>query len=188
MGYPVVTRIGLSQFWYKHWQPDLTQNSKENIQQDVLFETLIEAYLNYGFTWKINPFFHEYWYSKLKLLKLHRTKFNPSLSKFYRRFYYANNILSIEHSFFIRHKVGEYFPLRIWFLKYLNWVIISFKCFKPIKLKKRVGEGKRVKSSFLFSINTNSANKLGRSNLNRSKLFFIFFKKSVYTSLKLYNF
>ena len=50
MGYPVVTRIGLSQFWYKHWQPDLTQNSKENIQQDVLFETLIEAYLNYGFT------------------------------------------------------------------------------------------------------------------------------------------
>jgi len=135
MSNPVITRLGLSQFWYKHWYSDIKINFHENLKLDSLFEKLVILYLDYGFTLNSNLFLHEYWYHKTKLIKFEYLKSLKFLHKFYRRFYYSNTTLSIEHSFFIGHESKEYFPLRVWILKYFNWVIISFKSFKPDKRK-----------------------------------------------------
>ena len=62
MGYPVVTRLGINQFWYKHWYTDSVY--KQYVQQDLIFERFIMLYVNYGTTFKNNVFVHEYWYSK----------------------------------------------------------------------------------------------------------------------------
>jgi hypothetical protein len=58
MGYPVVTRIGINQFWYHHWYSDVNYSS--NLKQDNLFDKLVYMYLRYGLTLQNNPFFHEY--------------------------------------------------------------------------------------------------------------------------------
>ena len=132
MGYPVVTRIGINQFWYRHWYSDTNYSS--NLKQDNLFDKLVYMYLKYGLTLQNNPFFHEYWYRKTN--KPLRTKLlNSKNNKFFRRFFYENTTLSIEHSFFLRNETGEYFPLRTWILKYGNWVIVCVQWYKPMKGK-----------------------------------------------------
>jgi hypothetical protein len=104
MGYPVVTRIGINQFWYHHWYSDVNYSS--NLKQDNLFDKLVYMYLRYGLTLQNNPFFHEYWYRKTN--KPLRTKLlNSKNNKFFRRFFYENTTLSIEHSFFLRNETGE---------------------------------------------------------------------------------
>lgn len=131
MGYPVVTRLGINQFWYRHWYTDTFY--KQNSQQDSMFERFIMLYVNYGTTFKNNVFIHEYWYSKPS--KAIRTLPLKSYMKYHRRFYYSNSLLEIEHSFLLRNHSGEYFPMRCWILKYNNWVILSLKFFKPLKIK-----------------------------------------------------
>jgi hypothetical protein len=131
MGYPVVTRLGINQFWYKHWYTDSVY--KQYVQQDLIFERFIMLYVNYGTTFKNNVFVHEYWYSKPS--KIIRTLPLKSYMKYYRRFYYSNSTLGIEHSFLLRNHSGEYFPMRCWILKYNSWIILSLKFFKPLKMK-----------------------------------------------------
>ena len=117
MGYPVITRLGLNQFWYRHWYSDI--NFKENLKQDNNFVSLIKFYLNYGLTFSNNIFFHEYFFNRnLKWVRL--LNLNSNI-RFFRKFYFSNELLGIEHSYFMRYKTGEYFPLRIWLIKYSNW-------------------------------------------------------------------
>jgi hypothetical protein len=132
MSYPPLTRLGLSQFWYKHWFTNSPSLLQENIQQDKLMESLIELYLNYGLTPLVSPFRRKYWFIQSNNSR-NQLFSRSNQSKFYRRFYYTNDILSIEHSFLVRHVAAEHFPLRLWVLKYHGWIILSFKCFKPNK-------------------------------------------------------
>ena len=132
MGHPVITRIGINQFWYRHWYSDSEYSS--NLKQDNFFEKLVYVYLRYGLTFQNNPFFHEYWYRKTN--KPVRTLlFTQKNLKFFRKFFYENTTLSIEHSFFLRNETAEYFPLRTWIMKYKNWVIICVQWYKPMKGK-----------------------------------------------------
>jgi hypothetical protein len=159
MGYPVVTRLGINQFWYKHWYTDTFY--KQNVQQDLAFERFVMLYINYGTTFKNNVFIHEYWYSKPS--KFIRTLPLKSYMKHYRRFYYSNNTLGIEHSFLLRNHSGEYFPMRCWILKYNSWVILSLKFFKPLKIKnssysriRRKTSVSSATSDFNYKTNNNS--------------------------------
>ena len=131
MGYPVVTRLGVNQFWIKHWYSDC--NAQENMQHDKLFEKLLLLYLNYGLSYPTNIFFHDYYFSKA----YRRPGFSNSeqQSKYFRRFFYSNSVLTIQHSYLIRNRAGEYFPMRLWHVKYNNWVILAFNCFRPLKQK-----------------------------------------------------
>jgi hypothetical protein len=132
MGNPIITRLGVNQFWYRHWYSDKFYAS--NLQQDHSLETLVSIYLKYGLVFKNNPFIHEYWYkSNMKNI---RTTTQLSLNnKWFRRSYYSHSNLSIEHSYLIRHKTVEYFPMRTWVLKYSGWIIFSVQWFKPVKKK-----------------------------------------------------
>ena len=62
MGNPVITRLGINQFWYKHWYSDSSRQL--NLKQDDSLSLLLDLYLNYGLTFKSNPFIHEYWYKR----------------------------------------------------------------------------------------------------------------------------
>ena len=134
MSNPTITRLGVNQFWYKHWYSDLYY--AKNQQQDNLLTSLIELYLNYGLILKSNIFIHEYWY-RLTNLKTLRVGYEfRAYNTFFRRFYYSNDVVSIEHTFLLRNKSPEYFPMNIWFFKFVNWIIISVSWFKPMKQKK----------------------------------------------------
>ena len=132
MGYPVITRVGINQFWYRHWYTDTFY--RQNAHQDRMFEKFVMLYVDYGTIVKNNVFIHEYWYSKSS--KTVRTAPIKSYAKHYRKQYYTNLNLTIEHSFLLRKHSGEYFPMRCWILKYGKWIIISLKIFKPLKTKK----------------------------------------------------
>ena len=64
-------------------------------------------YLNYGITFINNLYVHEYFFSKN--YKTNRKSNIIDNLKFYRRFFFSNRILSIEHSYFLRYKTGEFF-------------------------------------------------------------------------------
>ena len=109
MGNPVVTRLGINQFWYKNWFTD--NKYSQFVKEDSLINLFIPLYLNHGVTFKTNPFVHEYWYKK-SYKSLRSTNHEKTNLQSFRRYFYTNDRLGIEHSYFIRHRTGEYFPMR----------------------------------------------------------------------------
>lgn len=191
MSYPLLTRLGLSQFWYKHWCTTSKTAFRENVQQDIVLESLIELYLSYGFTSTQNPYFCEYWFYKNERISkgARVTNHNLNLSKFYRRFYYSNDVLTIEHSFLIRHVTGEHFPLRVWILKYFGWVILSFKCFKPNKSRPISARHTIRKIQSKPAISTGIGRyKAAPLELRRLKLLIFFLKNQLYFFERTYHF
>ena len=172
MGYPVITRLGINQFWYRHWYSDTSYffNSK----QDVILIHFLKNYLNYGIAFRNNVFFHEYFFNKKE--KNTRLMPKPSHTKFYRKRFFASNTLSVEHTHNVRIRTGEYFPMRIWLLRYSNWLIMCFNCFKPIKAKanKRRSIIKKEIHSISPDLRPSHTKTL---DFKRIKLVFIFFKK-----------
>jgi hypothetical protein len=57
---------------------------------------------------------------------------------FYKRHFYTHHILGIEHTFLIRHKSGEYFPFKVWYMSYNNWLILAMHWYKPNKKKRKL--------------------------------------------------
>lgn len=183
MGYPVITRLGVNQFWYKHWYSDTSYS--QNLKQDVLLEYLIHLYLKFGLTFQNNLFIHEYWYRKAD--KALRTNlFTQKNIKFFRRFFYENTTLTIEHSFFLRNETAEYFPLRTWILKYCNWLIICVHWFKPLKGKNTKMRHIRETSYKTSTLIPKNKNKL--LVLRRLKLVSLFLNKAKNNVYKKYVF
>jgi len=125
MGYPILTRLGLNQFWYKYWYTDTCYHLF--LKQDHTFEILLNWYFNYGLlstNFRLNKYFFN---KKLNL--------NNSVINNYRRYFYVNLTLSIDHNYRIRIKTDEYFPMRLWIFRYSGWIIFSIKWYKPLKKK-----------------------------------------------------
>lgn len=183
MGNPIITRLGTQQFWHNHWYSDTHMSA--NLQQDKLFENLLSLYLTYGLNIRENLFIHEYWYAnnkRIKTLKLNYPKTKQSI--FYRRYYYLNNVVGIEHNFLLRNTTAEYFPLKLWLFKYNNWVILNVTWFKPMK-----GKNKR-NYSFGSASAANVLHKPKSSYFNqkRLKLLLAFFYTKLVSSTKKYTF
>lgn len=177
MSNPVINRLGINQFWHKHWYSDSLY--AENLHQDNTFTSLIQLYLNYGLTYSTNFFFHEYFYKNN--LKAKRLIKNNKISSC-RRFFYTNTALDIDHSYLLKNKTEEYFPMRLWLLKYMNWVIFSVQWFKPIKKKNN------LKSNSLSYINSIHETGKPRHNLTRLKFIILLLSKHYKTSIKEYCF
>lgn len=181
MSNPTITRLGINQFWYKHWISDL--NYSQNIKQDNLLTTLLQLYFDYGLSHKSNIFIHEYWYkfNNNKKIKL-QSEFR-AYNMFFRRFFYSNNIVGIEHTFLLRNKTPEYFPMNLWLFKYTNWVVISMNWFKPLKQK----TFKRHNLISASAINTISKFSSSKNLKKRLKLIYYYFLQLNKTN-KIYNF
>lgn len=171
MGYPVVTRLGMNQFWTKHWYVE--HNSPEAMQHDKIFEKLLLTYLNYGLSAPRNLFFHSYFFSyqskKLSQLNTERQK------KYFRSFFYSNTVLTIEHSYLIRNTSSEYFPMRLWHIKYNGWVLLAFNCFRPLKQKKKLKLFSKNSGSGAFA--SSLTKKPSTRTINRFKLIYMLMRK-----------
>jgi hypothetical protein len=179
MGNPVITRLGLNQFWYKHWYSDTLRNL--STRQDCTLETLVSIYLKYGLSFQNNILFHEYWYKPN--YRPVRTKFRSyEVGLFFRRFYYRNDALTIEHTYLLRTSTVEYFPMKSWIMRYNNWLIFSVQWFKPAKVKHVVTSrnSRMLQVAGIWkSISPPS---------NRLKLYMLFLKQAVLSPEKNYNF
>lgn len=181
MGYPVVTRLGINQFWYKNWYSDTSYML--NFKQDLIFQDLLKLYIDYGLTFTNNIFFNNYFFmSSRKNVK--KENFFLKNLKHYRRFFFSNEILGIEHSYFLRYKTGEYFPMRLWLMRYSNWIIIFFNCFKPIKKKPQ--KNNFVKKE-VHAVSPDLAFKNNKHYLKRFTLMYLFLNKTIKKSIH-YNF
>ena len=180
MGYPVVTRLGINQFWYRHWYTDTFY--KQSVQQDSIFENFIMLYVNYGTTFKNSTFIHEYWYTKPS--RNIRTLPSKSNEKYYRKCYHNNSELDVDDLYTQRNDSGEYFPMRCWVLKYGGWIILSLKFFKPLKIKNSNQASIRRKTS-LSSVTSNLNYRINNKRL--SLVYSLAFKQLKLTN-KLYCF
>ena len=175
MGYPVITRLGLNQFWYRHWYSNCNKSYFNNLKQDLIFTHFFKMYVNYGCTFPNSILFHEFFFNKKS--KLIRNNIILKNLKYYRRFYFSNYNLGIEHSYFLRYKTGEFFPLRLWVIKYSGWLLLCFNCFKPVKKKfKNI----RNTKSELYSLSPNLGYSSRISKYNRFKLIFLFYKQKLF--------
>ena len=162
MGYPVITRLGRNQFWYKKWYTDFSYS--ELFKKITTFEALLSFYFYYGIlnAPNANLFYLYRWY---KCTNNHANP-NSNFNSYFRRYYYNHQTLAIEHTYTIRLKTLEYFPLRTYALKYSNWIILSIQWFKPVKVnyfRKNNSSSNKLKPII-------SKNKLSNSLNNRTKL------------------
>lgn len=125
MSNPVINRLGKNQFWYNSFNPK--ENYIKNNQVNQVIPSLIQNYLNYSISWDYNLMYDAYWYGK------HRKHAVYTKNTFFKKVFFSNTILGIEHSYQIRLTISEYFPFRFWILKYNNWLIIFTSWFKPYK-------------------------------------------------------
>jgi hypothetical protein len=176
MGNPISTRLGVNQFWYRHWYSDTSHHLE--LKQDETLEKLILFYLQYGLTFQTNPFMHEYFYKK-NLKSVRTFTQNKHNIKFFRRFFYTNDNLGIEHSYLIRNRTPEYFPMRTWVLKYAGWVIFSIQWFKPLKFRNTKQLG-RKHASYVGGVALSTPKTMVSK---RIKLLILFLKKTykIYT-------
>lgn len=66
-----------------------------------------------------NLFYDKFWYKKL-FTYTSDTFNNQQTSLYFRKYYYAHKTLTIEHSYFIRLQTPEYFPLKLYVIRYNN--------------------------------------------------------------------
>ena len=130
---PVINRIGVVQPWAHNYVP--SKNLKAKIRWVKSALKALGDYISYGVNFQSNIFIHEYWYKKHKQV---RTLPVRTYMQYYKRFYYSNNTLSIEHSFLIRKQTKEFFCFRPWVLLYNNWFIIIICWYKPPKPYKKL--------------------------------------------------
>ena len=160
MSNPTINRLGINQFWYKHWYSDSFYKSQ--LQQDSITADLLKFSINSGASFSSNPFIHEYWYKPtFKKLRIMNNFSNP---KFYRRFYYSHSMLGIEHSYLIRNQNVETFPMRVWIFRFTGWLVFSIQMFKPLK-----GKNVSLKSSSLDPAYASSITVVNKSNYRNTR-------------------
>lgn len=177
MGYPVITRLGINQFWYRHWYS--LKSFQQNSKQDRLFISLLKLYINYGLSFNSFIFFNPYFFNK-NFYNYTNNPTNINL-KFFRRYYFSNEPLGIEHSYFLRYKTGEYFPIRLWLIRYSNWVILFFNCFRPVKSKSTSSLEKKKE---LHAINSGANYNSIFFKVKRFTLIYLFITKKLCLNLK----
>ena len=186
MSNPIITRLGLTQFWYNYWYSDTNYNL--NIKQDRLFTYLLQIYFNYGLNQQQNYFLHEYWYrnkwfTKKKILKAKKINYYYTNNIFFRCKLFEDKITSIKHNYILRNMTAEYFTLKLWVFKYNNWIIYIINWFKPQKKTKPNKYLHMSQSSNVIHKTTSSFH-----ITKRNKLLLLLFYKNFKNYSKLYEF
>lgn len=130
MGFPVITRLGINQFWYKHWNTDKRYSLR--VGQVRSAELFIKLFLKYGFYVYTNTLIHEYWFHK----SFKRRRVAKHLNQnwhYFRKAFMTDHIAGTKDQFLIRKETFEFFPMKTWFFKYLKWVVVMVKWFVPDK-------------------------------------------------------
>jgi hypothetical protein len=131
-----------------------------------------------------NIFYNNFWFRNKSYTSKNSHYNLKHYNMYFRKYFYTHEKLTIEHSYFIRQNTPEYFPLRIYILKYTNWLIISLQWFKPVKFNKTNYSSSVVnitKTQALFKKNS-------KSSLNKSFRYKILLKHLTYSFTKDYTY
>lgn len=141
MSNPSINRWGINTFWYSFWYSD--NRYSENLKQDSLFIKLLNLYLYHGVNISSNIFANLYWYSKqFTLLQF------PSYS---RQLTFKNPLLQTQSSYSLRHQTDSIYPMKLWLLKYNNWLLINLYWFQPFKKKHKKHQNSKFLTRDLFT-------------------------------------
>ena len=170
MGFPVITRLGINQFWYNHWINDFSYKYQSKATRTAIES--IDMYFKFGVT-LLNSFnVSNYWFpTTVKKNAILKIKDNKSL--YFRRKFVENTKFNVKVSWDYNKTVGEYFPMRTWFMRYSNWTVILTFWFKPIKTKptNSVLVNNLVNTRRSVIINNNNKNVVSLKRLNLVKNF-----------------
>ena len=126
MSNPLINRWGSNLMWYHFWYSDTTYGKQ--LQQDRIFSKLLETYLTYGLETHHNHFMSLYWYKRLK-------QSIPILT-YYRQMTMTRSQIGVVTTFKLRKSMIDFYRMRIWILRYSNWLIINMYWFHPNKNRK----------------------------------------------------
>lgn len=166
---PVINRLGVNTFWYRFWYSDVSYSN--NLKQDLIFSKLLNIYLYYGINLPNTLFFSNYWY-KSNLQSINKVNY-------YRHFTFKNKILGIESAYRLRTKITDIYPMKLWLLRFNNWIIINFYWFQPNK--KKITFNKQQKNHYdILNIKPN----VKKQNQTWRKIKTIVSQKFIYQLLK----
>ena len=135
MSNPCLNRWGSNIYWSVFWYSD--NYYAKNLQHDRLFEKLLNIYLFYGLQSKTTFFLSNYWfYSKTQCES--SQKLIVSNHNYYRWFEYYDSGLGKKFKDCLRAKTTDVYLMKLWILKFVNWIVINVYWFKPIKGKESV--------------------------------------------------
>ncbi len=132
MSNPCLNRWGSSIYWSVFWYSD--NYYAKNLQQDRIFEKLLNIYLFYGLQTKTTLFLSTYWfYSKTLNTNSSSKGLVSSPNNYYRWFEYFDSGLGKKFKDCLRVKTRDVYMMKLWILKFVNWIVINVYWFKPIK-------------------------------------------------------
>lgn len=138
MSNPCLNRWGSSIYWSVFWYSD--NYYAKNLQQDRIFEKLLNIYLFYGLQTKTTFFLSNYWfYSKAFSSAAVTKSLITSSNNYYRWFEYFDSGLGKKLQDCLRVQTRDVYMMKLWILKFVNWIVINVYWFKPIKGKESHG-------------------------------------------------
>lgn len=152
MSSPLINRWGLNTFWHNMWFSDY--NYASNYNQDRIFTTLIKTYLFYGLRLPYNLFANAYWYQ--------RSYYKLSVATYYRWITRKGAQFGELIRYSLRNEADCLFPMKLWILRYDQWLVINQYWFHPLKTKTPV-------RSLMENRHTDTFHFLRHSNLNALK-------------------
>lgn len=124
---PSINRWGVNTLWYSFWYSDISYSL--NLKHDRIIKQLLNDYLHHGLSLPTLIFFSPYWY---------QTQLIPKNQPGYFRWLTTKNkTLGFKTTYRLRLETIDLFPMKLWILKYNNWVVINFYWFQPNKFKRK---------------------------------------------------
>jgi hypothetical protein len=169
---PIINKSGSIQPWNKIYYSNKLLRLR--LKQSSNFLLILNLHLLYSNNFKSHPFLSNFWYKKAWTSRRLAVS-SPSL--FFKRKYYSNSILGIEHSFLIRRSTKELFSFSARVLLYSQWFIFIITWFKPQKNNKLSSKNSST-ANRKFS---NSTSRHGLSPANQLERYSKFLPNLTYT-------
>jgi hypothetical protein len=134
--------------WYKHYFTDFSYKLMYKLVYN--FENLINNYFIYGL-YNYHKLHNVFWYKSFLKNKVIKTTNKINNPLYFRKYYYSHKTLTIDHSYFVRLRTAEFFPLRLYILKYNNWIVTSVQWFKPLKTQNFTNKTLKLTGNLVFS-------------------------------------
>ena len=184
MSNPCLNRWGSSIYWSVFWYSD--NYYAKNLQQDRIFEKLLNIYLFYGLQTKTTFFLSTYWFYSNSLNTTNSSKsLITSPNNYYRWFEYFDSGLGKKFKDCLRTKTNDVYMMKLWILKFVNWIVINVYWFKPIKGKESPNRYQlKARPSFDYTF-LYLGRKINSTNIHRLKVltsqhFFKLLSKKLY--------
>ena len=142
MSNPCLNRWGSNIYWNTVWYSDIRYSF--NLKQDIIIEDLLQTYLYYGLKVQKSLFWNSYWYKTIQATP----KIPTQLSwRYYDKITHFDIITEEMVYYYLRIKQKDLFFMKLWIMKFTNWIVINWYWFQP---KNRKMKTKRRTENLVF--------------------------------------